>query len=372
MRPQGGRSAPYRPAPAPLRPFTFHHSWRVRRPPGALHHGQRTSKRDCAPGVAPKGINSVHQMESGIGPVYVETVHDFIARVTEDALTNRDRLDSNVSSGTLYRGQANSSWHLCPSLYRDGLFYKEQALIAELRRVRPEEFNGLSRFDILVKMQHYGLPTRLLDMTHNPLVALFFACEAIGFSEAEGSVYALQNMPVLWQDNYAVHLIMSYVFDYGGPQLDLGRFVEAALNDPVISAFWNDASKLRETATHYLTKVPIIAVRPSLANLRVAQQDGAFLLFGMNLKNVEVSTNPGTKGRVYLELAPYLNNEPGGQLWHKITEYRVPADRKSRMLRALEALGITRSRLFPELQHQAEFVRNFVAREAATERGAIR
>jgi len=310
-------------------------------------------------------------MESGTNTVSVETVQDFIARVTEDALINQDRLDSNVSSGTLYRGQANSSWDLSPSLYRDGLFHKERALIAELRRIRPEEFDRLSKFDTLVKMQHYGLPTRLLDMTHNPLVALFFACEATEDSEVDGSVYALRNMPVFWQDNYAVRLIMNYVFDYGGPKLDINRFVESALDDPIVSTISNDASGLRRTAIHYLTGVPAIAVRPSLANLRITQQDGAFLLFGMELSKKEVSTNPGTKGRVYLELAPYMADEPGENPWHVITEYRIPASRKPEIMRALEALGITKSRLFPELQYQAEFVREFVAREAAAEKSML-
>jgi len=310
-------------------------------------------------------------MEPEINRVSVESVEDFITRVTEESLTNRNRLDSNVSSGTLYRGQANSSWRQCPSLYRDGLFHKEQALISELRRVRPDEFNGLSRFDILVKMQHYGLPTRLLDMTHNPLVALFFACEAAEFGEADGSVYSWCNMPVFWQDNYAVRLLMNYVFDYGGPKLDLGRFVKAALDDPIVSAVWNDASRLRKAVVHYLTQVPAIAVRPSLANLRIAQQDGAFLLFGMELKKEEVSTNPGTQGRVYLELAPYLNNEPGEEPWHVITEYIIPAGRKPEIVRTLEVLGIKRSRLFPELQYQAEFVRDYVARENAVEKKMI-
>lgn len=40
----------------------------------------------------------------------------------------------------------------------------------------PAEFDyRMSTFDMLVKMQHYELPTRLLDITENPLVALYFA-----------------------------------------------------------------------------------------------------------------------------------------------------------------------------------------------------
>ncbi len=199
-------------------------------------------------------------------------------------------------------------------------------------------------------------------MTHNPLVALYFACETE--TERDGSVYAFRNMPVFWQENYAVRLIMSYVFEYSGQKLNLKNFVNAMSKDPIVSGTWNKESKLRDIVVHYLTKVPVIAVRPSLANLRISRQDGAFLLFGMILEKEEVSTNPGTKGRLYLDLSPHPGDQTGEHLWHETTEYLIPAVRKVEILHALEILGTTRSRLFPELQYQAEFVKGCVVREA--------
>lgn len=104
----------------------------------------------------------------------VGSVSEFCQHVVDIFSNSVHTRFPEVSSITFYRGQANKEWDLIPRLYRENLFNQERALLEELMRIAPQEFNGLNNFSKLVKMQHYGLPTRLLDMTTNPLVALFF------------------------------------------------------------------------------------------------------------------------------------------------------------------------------------------------------
>ena len=81
----------------------------------------------------------------------------------------------------VYRGHSDSSsnYRLIPSLgrYDGALERSENIIVDELITLRPEEFQNISSdFDLLAKMQHYELPTRLLDFSYNPLIALYFAC----------------------------------------------------------------------------------------------------------------------------------------------------------------------------------------------------
>ena len=106
--------------------------------------------------------------------VQINSVSEFIEKIVQ--------LDKEEGTEIFYRGHADRDWELLPSIFRtpSGV-EKEHLLFRDMVAHEPQSFSECkSALDYLVQMQHYGLPTRLLDMTTNPLVALYFACQSVG------------------------------------------------------------------------------------------------------------------------------------------------------------------------------------------------
>lgn len=122
--------------------------------------------------------------------INIEDVSTFINHIS--------KIHKPDNTELFFRGQADSSWPAEPGIFRNKkLLNNEKNLFNDIITQCPEDFKDCQfTFEYLVKMQHYSLPTRLLDITSNPLVALYFACYSLNdfmYDENGNKLYEQMN-----------------------------------------------------------------------------------------------------------------------------------------------------------------------------------
>ena len=121
----------------------------------------------------------------------------------------RDLQKQGVSA--YFRGHADCGFSLLPSVMRrPGWLEHECDLYYQTIIECPDSFaNCKTHLDYLVEMQHYGLPTRLLDVTKNPLIALYFACCDMPESNGEVIVFDVEPEQIKYPKSDTVSILAS-------------------------------------------------------------------------------------------------------------------------------------------------------------------
>jgi type I restriction enzyme M protein len=125
-----------------------------------------------------------------IEEIQIRSIEEFVVEVSK-------------KTNLYFRGVSNKDYRLVPAVGREkeikqnSLINIESGMLKQfkLRAIPFLNYHPKNDWEWLMLGQHHGMPTRLLDWTANPLVALYFAC--LGDTKIDGAVYSLSNIPVL-------------------------------------------------------------------------------------------------------------------------------------------------------------------------------
>lgn len=117
------------------------------------------------------------------------------------------QIDSEFHSHRFfYRGVSNKDYKLVSGIYRNNE-KEENFYFRELQVRCPNILAHLKNFNKLTYMQHYGSPTRLLDITANPLVGLYFACESQPGVDGKVSIFGIRSDEVAYETSDRVQML---------------------------------------------------------------------------------------------------------------------------------------------------------------------
>ncbi len=108
--------------------------------------------------------------------IIIESVADFVNALSELGECGKDK-------SRFFRGHSNKAYVLEPSIYRSDKDTNKKDVIGVEHKITKDVLTECAEyfsphdtlFDKLVKIQHYDYPTRLLDISYNALVGLYFA-----------------------------------------------------------------------------------------------------------------------------------------------------------------------------------------------------
>ncbi len=280
----------------------------------------------------------------------------------------------------IFRGTPNSKWPLTPGYNR--IYIPPDSQFKESREYgrwedfvflhqngRFDEFNVLSEFRkiasallsqdvlnnwllLLQYAQHFGVPTRLLDFTTNPLIALYFAAKENPDDDAKITVIHDRLYNEWLETPKAVDIKLAM----GDTNCEFRSYsqVDHIKNIERIATSMQYNEKIQKNVL-----LPEIFT-PLLLDPRMEAQDSIFLMWGQLPYSLDyIFKNVSDSDLVMMERfsdgrAELFNGSAKGFL----TEVIIERDAKDAILKELDICGINEKRIFPGLDGIGKYIRN--------------
>lgn len=269
----------------------------------------------------------------------IESVSDYIKIIEHFNFTYH-------LSKILYRGESKTGFKLLPSIYRTIPGEKNRIYNAPELSILRDFISEASSyihylksddlFEYLEYAQHYGVPTRFLDWTSNPLVALFFACQSNinrDGTENDGKVYLL---------NTKAYTAVTE---------------ELSLKDGTVKNLVINMLQNQGEGFHY----PKI-FKPYYIDDRMKAQASYFMTWGTNPTDLESILKILLEDKGLPEVNTVTCSIPstleyGFSKINPLQSVVIPHNKKSELLRQLSTLSINDSYIFPGLDGIGKSIR---------------
>ena len=283
----------------------------------------------------------------------ISRIHDLTKRIQRVRL----RLPLELGTRFFFRGERQCFPALKPSIMRsdnESIRLHEGKMLMELMSDRPEDFmSASSALEQWGLAQHHGLYTRLLDVTSNPLVALFNATERVDLNDDDHKgyvhIFAVPSSMIKPFNSDAVSVVTNFAkLDLVEQSLLLGK------NDTSIPDDGDDAQSyrraigrlyhfIRQEKPHFERMIDprdlfrVFVVEPRRTIDRVRAQSGAFLVsaFHERYESGEI--------RNYNSKIPVYGH-------YKV---EIPRCKKENIRNELSLFDITRRTMYPGLDETA-------------------
>ena len=268
----------------------------------------------------------------------IQNVSDYLIWVKE---TNKSEILSTKGEPLeferdygYYRGQSCVCWELKPSVLREQPYLDENSLLKEATLRLWNEVSSLNTYlEKMIFFQHYGLSTRLLDVTFNPLVALYMACCEEGKQSCDGVVYCGHCTDN--QNNKIAELTAKYVFEQEVQNMIVG-FQSFAVKENV--------------NIHDFTQ-PIF-ILPPINNPRIEAQNGAFIMAPLISKVIDGSS------------ALKFRNNLGDLGFFDERRAIIKGNNKENILNELSILGIDSGTIFKGIEEKLKAIMSVEKRKS--------